>query len=166
MTLNYSKCKIMLLSRKHHSLPPLLLESEEIEQVLTYKYLGLVLTTSLKWDDHINELCSRAQKLLGYLYRVFYRNVQPSFLCRLFTSMIRPILEYACQVHPPSPPSTSHSSPSTSPSSPNTSHSSPSTLPPHLAPPTPHLTPLPPHLAPLSPHLAHLSPHLAPSLLT
>ena len=34
MTLNYSKCKIMLLSRKHHPLPPLFLESEKIEQVL------------------------------------------------------------------------------------------------------------------------------------
>ena len=55
MTLNYSKCKIMHLSRNHHSLPPLFLESEKIEQVLTcrYKYLSLVLTTSLKWDDHI-----------------------------------------------------------------------------------------------------------------
>ena len=60
-----------------------------------------MLTASLKWDDHINKLCSRAKKLLGYLYRVFYRNVQPSFLCRLFTSMIRPILEYACQVWDP-----------------------------------------------------------------
>ena len=29
MTLNYSKRKIMLLSRKHHSLPPLFLESEK-----------------------------------------------------------------------------------------------------------------------------------------
>jgi len=98
MTLNYSKCKIMLLSRKHHSLPPLFLESEKIEQVLTYKYLGLVITPSLKWDNHINSLCLRAKKLLGYLYRVFYRNVQPSFLCRLFTSRIWPILEYVCQV--------------------------------------------------------------------
>ena len=86
MNLNYSKCKIMLLSRKHHSLPPLFLESEKIEQVLTYKYLGLVLTTSLECHDHINK------KLLGYLYQVFYRNVQPSFLCHLFTFMIWPIL--------------------------------------------------------------------------
>jgi len=38
---------------------------------------------------------------IGYLYQVFYRNIQPSFLCRLFTSMIRPILEYACQVWDP-----------------------------------------------------------------
>ena len=76
MTLNYSKCKIMLLSCKHHSLLPLFLESEKIEQVLTgctYKYLSLVLTTSLKWDDHINKLYSRVKKLIGYLYRVFYR---------------------------------------------------------------------------------------------
>jgi len=30
MTLNYSKCKIMLLLCKHHSLPPLFLESEKM----------------------------------------------------------------------------------------------------------------------------------------
>ena len=57
-----------------------------------------MITPSLKWDDHINKLCSRAKKLLGYL---FYRNVQLSFLCRLFTSMIWPILEYTCQVWDP-----------------------------------------------------------------
>ena len=59
------------------------------------------ITTFLKWDDHINKLCSRAKKLIGYLYRVLYRNVQPSFLCHLFTSVIRPILEYACQMWDP-----------------------------------------------------------------
>ena len=51
MTLNYSKGQIMLLSRQ----APLfaVLESEIIEQEHTYKYLGLVLTASLKWDDHL-----------------------------------------------------------------------------------------------------------------
>ena len=43
----------------------------KIEQVLTYKYLGLVLTTSY---NHINTLCLRAKTLLGSYLSI------PSFL--------------------------------------------------------------------------------------
>ena len=99
--LNKSKCKVMLFSHKRHAMPPVFIENEQIEQVYTYKYLGVTITPTLKWDEHIDQLCLRAKKLLGYLYRIFYRNVQPSSLCDLFTALIRPILEYASQVWDP-----------------------------------------------------------------
>ena len=67
MFLNKSKCKAMLLSHKHHVLPPVFIENEHIEQVGTYRYLGLTITPSLKWDEHIDHLCLRAKMLLGYL---------------------------------------------------------------------------------------------------
>ena len=99
--LNKSKCKVMLFSHKRHAMPPVFIENEQIEQVYTYKYLGLTITPTLKWDEHIDHLCLRAKKVLGYLYRIFYRNVQPSSLCDLFTALIQPILEYASQVWDP-----------------------------------------------------------------
>lgn len=101
VNLNKSKCKVMLFSHKRHAMPPVFIENEQMEQVRTYKYLGLTITSTLKWDEHIDQLCLRAKKLLGYLYRLFYRNVQPTSLCNLFTALIRPILEYASQVWDP-----------------------------------------------------------------
>ena len=91
----------MLFSYKRHAMTPVFIENEQIEQVYTYKYLGLTITPTLKWDEHIDQPCLRAKKLLGYLYRILYRNVQPSSLCDLFTALIRPILEYASQVWDP-----------------------------------------------------------------
>ena len=62
------------------------------------QYNGLIITPSLKWDEHIEQLCLRAKRLLGYLYRILHRNVQPFFLYNLFTSLVRLVLDYACQV--------------------------------------------------------------------
>ena len=93
--LNKSKC------HTRHAMPPVFIENEQIEQVYAYKNHGLTITPTVKWDEHIDQLCVRATKLLGYLYRILYRNVQPSSLCDLFTALIRPILEYACQVWDP-----------------------------------------------------------------
>ena len=67
MFLNKSKCKAMFLSHKHHILPPVFIENEHIEQISTHKHLGLTITPSLKWDEHIDHLCLRAKMLLGYL---------------------------------------------------------------------------------------------------
>ena len=101
LTLNRSKCKTMLLSRKNHQLNPLFIQDETIEQVCCYKYLGLIITPNLKWDDHIERITIRARRLLGYLYRVYYRNVESKYLVNLYTSLVRPHLEYACQVWDP-----------------------------------------------------------------
>ena len=101
MKLNKSKCKVMLFSHKHHAMPPVFFGNEQIEQVYTYKYLSLTITPTLKWDEHIDQLCLRAKKLLGYVYHILYGNVQPTSLCDLFTTLIRPILEYASQVWDP-----------------------------------------------------------------
>ena len=51
-------------------MPPVFIEHDEIEQDSTYKYLGLIITPSLKWDEHIEQLCLREKRLLGYLYSI------------------------------------------------------------------------------------------------
>ena len=91
----------MLLSRRHQQLDPLFLQDSKIEQVSSYKYLGVMITSNLKWDNHINIVSLKARRLLGYLYRVFYRNVEPKYLLNLYISLVRPHLEYACQIWDP-----------------------------------------------------------------
>ena len=101
LNLNYAKCKAMIISRKGTTLPTLFLDGDEIEEVKSYRYLGLHITSDLKWDTHVAAICQKSRKLLGMLYRKFYTSLDPTALCRLYVSLVRPILEYACQVWDP-----------------------------------------------------------------
>ena len=75
--------------------------SDIIQEVKSYKYLGILITADLWWDVHISGICLKAKRLLGLLYRKFYRSVDSAFLFRLYLSLVRPILEYACPVWDP-----------------------------------------------------------------
>ena len=91
----------MLITCKMRTMPPLYLNGQVIVEVKKYKYLGVHLSSDLKWDTHITTICHKSKKLLGLMYRRFYTTVDPIFLCRLYLSLVRPILEYACQVWDP-----------------------------------------------------------------
>ena len=104
LTFNPSKCKYMLLSKKNKPTkkPPVLtIDNIPIERTNSHKYLGIVLTSNLTWSEHIHCICSKAKKLLGLLYRQFYKNCDPTTLLSLYVCLIRPHLEYASQVWNP-----------------------------------------------------------------
>ena len=69
-----------------------------IEDVLTpetnkLKSLGLTITNKLSWNDHILSLISKASKRLFVLRK--HKNILPrQALEKIYTTMIRPILEY------------------------------------------------------------------------
>ena len=52
---------------------PMLLLGEPIERVTSYKYLGVILTDNLSWSMHIDRISSKARRLVGLLYRKFYK---------------------------------------------------------------------------------------------
>ena len=50
---------------------------------------------------HAQTICTKARRVIGVLYRHFYLNADTNSLLQLYLSMVRPLLEYACQVwHP------------------------------------------------------------------
>ena len=101
---NVSKCKHMLISRKRHTITcprPLTIANHQLEEVECFKYLGLLFTSDLSWMQHIESICAKARRLLGLLYRRFYQQSQPETLLRLYTSLVRPHLEYASPVWSP-----------------------------------------------------------------
>ena len=61
----------------------------------------LMITSNLSWSEHINNKCIKAKKLIGLLYRRFYGNADPTALFELYTALVRPHLEYACEVWNP-----------------------------------------------------------------
>ena len=65
------KCKCMLLTRKVSTMPHLFFNNDLIEEVRSYKYLGVTVSTDLKWDMHITSICQRSKKLPGiYVWKI------------------------------------------------------------------------------------------------
>ena len=101
---NPKKSKFMLVSRKRINVttpPPLVLCNHIISRVYQFTYLGILITFDLTWGEHTHAVCTKARKMLGLLYRTFYTDSSSSSLLRLYTTVIRPSLEYACQVWDP-----------------------------------------------------------------
>ena len=104
MSLNPSKCKFMLISRKRNRInnpPMIIINGQILESVPTFKYLGLLLTSDLSWSKHIEGACTKAKKILGLLYRRFYQHADQDTLCQLYISIVRPHMEYAAPVWDP-----------------------------------------------------------------
>lgn len=92
----------MRVSRNHTSIDnySYSLNATPLEYVRSYKYLGVHITNSLSWSDHINHVTSKSNRMLGYLKRNF--PVAPTFLKKqLYITYIRPLLEYAACVWDP-----------------------------------------------------------------
>ena len=53
----------------------------------------------LSWSYHIQCICNKARKIMGILYRQFSRNSLA--MLKLYTSLVRPHLEYGIEVWNP-----------------------------------------------------------------
>ena len=101
----------MLLSLCPNSLPSyptLTISGTPIEQVQSFHYLGLSFTPKLSWSDQITVIAQKAHRLMGHLYRQFYKSCSSPTLLSLYFSIIRSVLEYSFIVWDPS--SATHSS--------------------------------------------------------
>ena len=76
-------------------------DTHALARVDHYKYLGLNFSTDLSWSHHIGLVCKKTRKLLGMLYRNFYHFSSSHILVKLYKSLIRPHMEYACSVWDP-----------------------------------------------------------------
>ena len=64
------KCNMMQLTKKHNKIQAsYTLEGTVLENVESIKYLGVTITIDLKWNSHIRNVCSKANRTLGFLRR-------------------------------------------------------------------------------------------------
>ena len=92
----YFKKEIKLLPS-----PQLYLNSTELVQVTSYKYLGVIITNTLSWHPHITAICKKTRKQIGLLYRNLYQHSSSNTLLKLYLTKIRPHLEYTSPVWDP-----------------------------------------------------------------
>ena len=55
----------------------------------------------MSWTPHITAICAKARRLVGLLYRRFYKWSDPSTLLKLYIAYIRQHLEYCVCVWDP-----------------------------------------------------------------
>jgi hypothetical protein len=71
-----------------------------LESMQSAKYLGLTLSADLKWNNHIQQMTSKANKSLSFIRRNLQINSK-SVKVRAYQSLVRPKLEYCCSVWDP-----------------------------------------------------------------
>ena len=76
------------------------LEGTVLENVESIKYLGVTITSDLKWNSHIRNVCSKANRTVGFLRRNLFSCPQ-DVKEAAYKSMVRPILEYGSTVCDP-----------------------------------------------------------------
>lgn len=96
LSLNASKTKCMFFHSPRKPVPQhdyIRLKSCIIEEVKSFKYLGLILDTTLSWADHIKYVEKRVSSLCGIMRRVSYF-VSRSILLKFYFAHIHSCLNY------------------------------------------------------------------------
>lgn len=95
MQLNLEKCVSMTITRKKSPLVfSYSLNNSALQQVSSFKYLGVTISSDLRWNAHIDSLCQKAMFKLWYLKRNLRHSTSATKLIA-YKSLIRPLLEYA-----------------------------------------------------------------------
>jgi hypothetical protein len=99
MNLNASKTKDMIFGSLSDDPPPQIsFQGNLIERVHTFKLLGIKIDDNLKWNSHINYISSKASSRIHFLKLLKRSGLASDELVHFYTTVIRPILEYACPV--------------------------------------------------------------------
>lgn len=102
MKLNFKKCKYMCFFRRSHYNVGYYLGCCELDNVLTFTDLGILMDPKLNFIQHITLTVSKARSMLGFIKRWAKEFDDPYITKQLFTSLVRPILEYGSIIWDPS----------------------------------------------------------------
>ena len=101
MLFHPGKCVVLPVTRRKRLLhPEYHLHGHKLEVVKSVKYLGVTLSSDLSWNEHISNVCSRANKTLGFMRRnlkISSRRIKET----AYMTYIRPMLEYATTIWDP-----------------------------------------------------------------
>ena len=99
MKFNSKKCKHLAITRKKNTVDSAYsLNGSQIRSVTTEKDLGVHVSTKLSWNNHIDVIISKANKMLGMIKRTCTNECDQKTLIILYKSLVRSQLEYASQV--------------------------------------------------------------------
>ena len=93
------KCNMMQLTRKRIKKiqTSYTLQGTDLENVESIKYLGVTITSDLRWNTHVSNVCTKANRTLGFLRRNLYscpKEVKEA----AYKGFGRPVLDYGSSV--------------------------------------------------------------------
>ena len=94
---------MMQITRKRFKKDPCFIYSRGtvFENVESIKYLGVTITNDLRWNTHVSNICTKANRTLGFLRRNLYACPQ-AVKEAAYNGLVRPVLEYSGSVWDPS----------------------------------------------------------------
>ena len=91
MEFNNSKCHILRKAKpSYHNY---ILHDKSLESLDSAKYLGVTLTSDLRWNSYIANITHKGNRTLGLLRRNL-RVDSPSIKSMAYKSLVHPVLEY------------------------------------------------------------------------
>ena len=72
--------------------------NEPLESVTTFKLLGIIFSLDLTWGAHVDYLYRKCSRRLYLLIMLKSAGVPTRDILRIYLTMIRSVLDYACQV--------------------------------------------------------------------
>ena len=76
------------------------LEGTDLENVQSIKYLGVTITNDLRWNTHVSNVCTKANRTLGFL-RPNLHSCPQEVKEAAYKGLVRPVLEYGSSVWDP-----------------------------------------------------------------
>jgi len=98
---NPSKCHILSTGRQRNkAVPSYFLGPNLLTNVDSYPYLGVTVSSDLRWEKHINIIAAKATRTLNFVRRNVYY-CEPDAKALAYLSLVRPLLEYAAAAWDP-----------------------------------------------------------------
>ena len=106
MRINENKCKVMIFNtgRKYDGMPKLTLSGEGenyLEVVETFKLLGIIVRSDMKWYDNTSYICQKGYSRLWMLRRLKGLGANEEEMMDVYVRQVRSVLELAVPVWQP-----------------------------------------------------------------
>jgi hypothetical protein len=100
MKINAAKTKDMVVRfrREEPDIPSILVDGTPIARVTECKLLGVMLNNRLTWHTHVDAIYKKACSRLHFIAQLKKTKMPASDIIKVYTTLVRPLLEYACQV--------------------------------------------------------------------
>ena len=102
MEFNVSKCYSLTVTlHKHKIRTNYGINEEMVENVNSYKYRGVYISSKMQWNETVDHMVSKAYSTLGLLKQTFSA-CSSGIMEKVYLSLVHPKLEYSCEVWSPS----------------------------------------------------------------
>lgn len=102
MVVNPAKSKLISFHRKQAFITSdFSLDGTHIERCNLVRDLGVMMDASLNFSEHIDNICSKALRMLGFVFRVARFGISLRLLAHLYRALVRQNLEFASVIWSP-----------------------------------------------------------------